>query len=140
MYKSLNKLCGEETLNFLEIKKLICEAVDIRDSTSLLILSQNQTAYKDCKFLKIVKLLIHHGVNVNFIDDHNRNALHYLCWHYIKDDLPEIIKLLIKNGIDISLQDCTEHNAGFFLIQNIGLDIAVFVKVVKILVRHGISL
>ncbi len=80
MEEQLIKLCTQETPNITTIQSLINENVDIdiTDSKLLVILCQNQKAYENKNFIKLVKSLIFRGVDVNSTVD-GRNVLHILC-------------------------------------------------------------
>ena len=110
---------------------------NLKESTSLVVLSQNRKAYEQDDFIKLVRLLIDHKVGVNCKDAKKQTALHYLCRQYVKEDLPDIVRLLISGGIDVNCKDEDGENAIFHLVQN--QNKAIFGKVFRILLRHGIG-
>ncbi len=83
---------------------------------------------------------MHHRVGVTSRDNDGRNALHYLCRQYVKNDLPDIVRLLIIGQIDVNCKDNDGENAIFHLVQNAEIGMKTVIgKVYKILLRHGIG-
>lgn len=68
----------------------------------LLLLSRKK---QDGNLLEIIQKFIQFGVNVNHVNRDGRNALHYLCMNYRKDDMKDIVHLFIKQKIDIECVD-----------------------------------
>ncbi len=127
----------EESPNFENIRKIISNDVDLKNSISLIVLSSNESLHNQQDFLETFQSLIFHGVNINKQDNHGRNVLHILCQKYGKKNLPSIIRLLIEKKMEINTTDVNGENAIFYLCQNQNKFLRV--KVLKILTRHGIQ-
>ena len=98
----------------------------------------NNEAYETGEqFYDIIKRIIsQENFDVNQKDKLGRNALHFLCENYSKENLTDVIQLLIEKGIDINSYDKTGDNALGYVFRNANQEVAV--KVIKFLARHGI--
>lgn len=75
-----------------------------RGLTPLLKLLSRATQNKS--LLKKVSKFIELDVDINHVDRSGRNALHYLCKNYRKDDIIEIVQLFVTQKIDV---DCIDN-------------------------------
>jgi ankyrin repeat protein len=93
---------------------------------------------KDVDRLKIIKLLIDNGADVNIKDDNGNTSLIDACQH-IYNQNPELIKLLIKNGADVN----NRNKHGVTAIQSVAkssgddLNKKNAIEIVKLLIKNG---
>lgn len=71
-----------------------------RDSTPLIVASSI------CDDTEIIRLLLHHGANVNLLDCFGMTALH----HAVCSDSLEILRVLLDNGADVDLVPLNESS------------------------------
>ena len=98
---------------------------------------KNEANKTDNQLFDIInKMVNQENFDVNQKDKLGRNALHFLCENYSKENLTDVIQLLIEKGIDINSYDKTGDNALGYVFRNANQEVAV--KVIKLLFRHGI--
>ena len=98
---------------------------------------KNEANKTDNQLFDIInKMVNQENFDVNQKDKLGRNALHFLCENYSKENLTDVIQLLIEKGIDINSYDKTGDNALGYVFRNANQEVAV--KVIKLLFRQGI--
>ncbi|MCR5613309.1 ankyrin repeat domain-containing protein [Treponema sp.] len=102
------------------VKNKIFDAnVVIDDEPCLCLLMYGPKRFKPQERIKLMKLLLDAGADINVIRDFKRNAL----FDAAEDNLEYIARFLIENGIDVTLQDESGETPLFVALrkENIGI-------------------
>jgi ankyrin repeat protein len=93
--------------------------------------------YQNDNLIVIIRLLIEQGIDINWKNENEDNALTLLCRYYQNENLIDIIRLLIENGIDINWKNEDGDDALTVLCNNYKNEN--LIDITKFLIKSGFN-
>ncbi len=137
-YSCLNQALNSKNEDYLAVVRLLqakgasVNYVDANQQTPLLIaiLKSSKASQSD---VDLIRFLIEHGANVNFVDKYGNSLLH----NAIKKDLKEIVDALIEGGADVN---ATDSIYGTLLHRTLVNDVDINPEMARPLIEGGANL